>query len=244
MRTENYSSEVLKTFLNDKKIATLSELKIVLGTNVDRTVFRKLQKLSYLTSYSHSGRYYTLDEIAEFNNYGLWFYKDVCFSLYGSLIKTTRSFVNNSECGYSVNELETFLKVSAREPLLVLYRKGSIYRKKLSKTYIYFSIDSKIRRRQILFRQDLESEREQDVERSSTILFSSLLDEKQRRLYAGLESLKHGYGGNKEIGDSLGLDAHTVAKGKQELLERKFREEGIREIGSGRTPIKKKSHKL
>ena len=34
----------------------------------------------------------------------------------------------------------------------------------------------------------------------------SLLDEKQRRLYAGPESLKLGYGGDRKVAEFLGMD--------------------------------------
>lgn len=241
MGTKKYSSEALKILLNKQKIATLTELKRALGTDVERTIYRKLNELGYQSSYSHSGKYYTLEEIAQFNEYGLWFYKGVSFSQHGTLIETIVSFVSNSENGYSANELETILKVPVKESLLVLLEKEKLYRKKLSKVYLYFSIDPKIQRRQILFRQDLELGKASSPDRVATILFSTLLDEKQRRLYAGLEAIKLGYGGNKEVADNLGLDVHTVAKGKQELLERQYKEEGIREVGGGRVPIKKKS---
>jgi hypothetical protein len=45
------------------------------------------------------------------------------------------------------------------------------------------------------------------------VLFFSLLDEKQRRLYAGLEALKSGRGGDARLAKFLGLDAGTVARG-------------------------------
>jgi len=45
-----------------------------------------------------------------------------------------------------------------------------------------------------------------------------LLDEQQRRLYAGLESLKLGRGGDRQLSDFLGLAPHTVARGRQQLL--------------------------
>ena len=51
------------------------------------------------------------------------------------------------------------------------------------------------------------------------ILFFSLLDEQQRRLYAGLEAHKFGHGGDRRIAEFFGLDAHTVARGRQELFE-------------------------
>ena len=64
MRPTSYQSEDLDRLLRKHKIATLDDLKAVLGTDVDSTVFRKLNELAYRTSYSHRGSYYTLDEIA------------------------------------------------------------------------------------------------------------------------------------------------------------------------------------
>jgi hypothetical protein len=52
--------------------AILPELKRVLGTDIDLTVFRKLKQIEYLASYTHPGRFYTLAEIAHFDDHGLW----------------------------------------------------------------------------------------------------------------------------------------------------------------------------
>lgn len=241
MRNEVYNPEALKILLKKEEIATLPQLKIALGTNVDMTVFRKLRELSYRTSYSNRGQYYTLDEIAKFDESGLWFCQSVCFSQYGSLMQTVKFFITHSEAGYTAHDLDVILQVKTKEPLLCLMRKGVIYRQKLpNKAYIYFSADSKIRRKQLLFRQDLQSEVDTSSDRTATILFVSLLDEKQRRLYAGLESLKLGYGGNKKVASYLGVDVHTVAQGKRELIERTYKEQGTRQAGAGRNSIKKK----
>ena len=72
MRPLFFRSDELRSLLLRSKIATLDELKQALGTSVDITVFRKLRPLDYLTSYSHRGRYYTLREIARFDDNGLW----------------------------------------------------------------------------------------------------------------------------------------------------------------------------
>src|SRR5450755_2850542 len=72
MRPLSFRSDELRSLLLHSKIATLDELKQALGTSVDITVFRKLKPLDYLTSYSHRGRYYTLHEIARFDDTGLW----------------------------------------------------------------------------------------------------------------------------------------------------------------------------
>ncbi len=44
------------------------------------TVIRKLKELSYLSSYSHRGKYYTLGAIAEFDVRGLWAFGQAMFS--------------------------------------------------------------------------------------------------------------------------------------------------------------------
>ena len=48
----------------------------------------------------------------------------------------------------------------------------------------------------------------------------SLLDERQRRLFAGLESLKCGWGGDRRIAALPGIDPSTVAAGRRQLVER------------------------
>ena len=67
MRPVTFSADPLRQFLRRNRIATLPQLKQVLGTDADITVFRKLKELSYHTSYSHRGQFYTLAEIADFD---------------------------------------------------------------------------------------------------------------------------------------------------------------------------------
>ena len=79
-----FASEVLRSFLLRKQIATLEELKQALGTTSTMTVFRKLKNLGYRTSYSHRGKYYTLAEIPQFDEPGLWSCRAVWFSREGT----------------------------------------------------------------------------------------------------------------------------------------------------------------
>jgi hypothetical protein len=79
-----------------------------------------------------------------------------------------------------------------------------------------------------------------DELRAAIVLFFSLLDEKMRRLYAGLEALKTGRGGDARIAALLGLDAGTVARGRKELLDQDVVEERVRKAGAGRKPVEKK----
>lgn len=246
MRKPIYNPRLLELYFQRHKVATIKELKEVLGTNIEMTVYRKLSELSYRSSYSHSGKYYTLDKIAEYDNQGLWSYKLVWFSIYGSLLKTVKAFVNKSEEGYSANELKYIIHVEVKEPLLKLTQRGEIMREKISGVYIYFSSKLKIRKRQELLRKERDwivisprPEVAMDELKAAIIIFFSLLDEKQKRLYAGLESIKMGHGGDTKIASIFDMDLHTIAKGRKELLGHDIELDKVRKRGSGRKQIKK-----
>src|SRR3970282_932945 len=79
-----------------------------------------------------------------------------------------------------------------------------------------------------------------DELKAALLLFASVLDEKTRRLYAGLEALKTGRGGDQRIAALLGIDPGTVARGRRELLERDIEVERVRRAGGGRKAAEKK----
>jgi hypothetical protein len=79
--------------------------------------------------------------------------------------------------------------------------------------------------------------------KAAILLFYSLLDEQQRRLYAGLESLKLGRGGDRQLADFLDLDPHTVARGRQQLLAQDVEVDRARRVGAGRKHVEKKRPK-
>ena len=79
--------------------------------------------------------------------------------------------------------------------------------------------------------------------RAAIVLFASLLDERQRRLFAGLESLKCGWGGDRRIATLLGIDPSTVAAGRRQLVDRDVEVDRVRRAGGGRTPAEKKRRK-
>ena len=82
-RTERFHAGDMARLLKKQKIATIEELKRALGADVDSTLFRKLETLDYLSSYSHRGRYYALSETARFDELGLWSFRSVWFSRHG-----------------------------------------------------------------------------------------------------------------------------------------------------------------
>lgn len=131
MRPEQYRADALRCLLRKEKIATMAELKGVLGTTADATVFRKLQALGYHSSYSHRGRYYTLEEFARFDALGLWSFRAVWFSRFGTLVSTAEELVRAAEAGYDAEEAEAVLHVEARGALLELARRGRLAREQV-----------------------------------------------------------------------------------------------------------------
>lgn len=254
MRRESLPGQRLVELLRERKIARLDELKAALGTEADMTVFRKLKPLGYRTSYSHRGRYYTLDEIVRFDERGLWSHAAVWFSRHGTLVRTAAAFVSTSEAGYSVEELDRELHVSTKDALRGLFRKGRLGREVVWGRYLYCSAEAAVAARQVQMRRWAEShpgpgrslmgaEEVGEEVKAAMVLFYSLLDEKQRRLCAGLESLKWGHGGDAKVAEFLGIDPHTVAKGRRQLLSRDFEVERIRRAGAGRESVEKKRPK-
>jgi hypothetical protein len=249
MRPVVFSANSLRQFLRRNRIATLPQLKQLLGTEADITVFRKLKELSYRTSYSHRGSFYTLDEIAAFDERGLWSFDSVWFSRHGTLMVTAETCVAQSPAGYFASELEDILHVPVKEPLLRLVEQDRIARQTVSGLYLYCDADPRTRQQQLRARQVLPervtsgipSDLVSDELRAAIVLFASTLDEQQRRLYAGLESLQ--LGGDRQIAELLHPDTHTVAKGRRQLLAQDIEVGRVRAVGGGRKPAEKKRPK-
>ena len=61
-------------------------------------------------------------------------------------------------------------------------------------------------------------------------------------MYAGLESLKCGWGGDTRIAGLLGIDSGTVARGRRQLLAQDVERQRVRRHGGGRPPLEKTPH--
>jgi len=79
-------------------------------------------------------------------------------------------------------------------------------------------------------KQDFEYE----IEKHESFFFSQL-SEREKRQYAGLEAMRLGYNGVKDVSKRLGIHKHTIRKGKKELMEQALPPKGkIRQKGGGR----------
>jgi hypothetical protein len=221
---------------------TMPEMKSALGTEVDATVFRKLATLPCRTSYSHRGAYYTLDSLARFDAQGLWSCRGAWFSRHGTLLDTAVALIDAAPGGYMVGELEAVLHVAVKDPLRQLVQAGRLQRQPFEGRYLYTAPERKRRQEQWAARQaqGQAAESSPDEFWAARVLFYSLLDEQQRRLYAGLESAQVGQGGDRWVAQALGLDAATVARGRRQLLGGEVQRGRIRRAGGGRPRAEKK----
>ena len=148
MNKTKYLLQDMRDFFDAHKIATLDQLKAVLGNPARCTLFRKLAQLEYLSSYSHRGKFYSLRSIAQFTESGLWSCRSVWFSRFGNLLKTAQSLITQSEAGYSAAELKNILHVQTKHALTHLVRCELLERKKIDSVYVYLSVENAVARKQ------------------------------------------------------------------------------------------------
>lgn len=247
MRTEQ-KSEKLAGIFNLEKVLNLDAVNEIIGMTSRMTAFRKLKELGYYSSYSHSGKYYTLCSIPQFDANNLWEFRGIHFSGYGNLMETIQSFVKKSTIGYFAIELEEILRVFVHNALGKLFVSGRLAREQIGDRYLYISpelaTDQIIARKKMLTDEcissntTVESMSEEQVSDHMKALLS-VLNEKQRRLFLGFESFKLGHGGDIQLARVSGINVKTVARGRKELLSKKINSNRIRRKGAGRPPLKK-----
>ena len=242
MRPLRFTLQPLLDLFQRLRAVTMPEMKAALGTRVDLTVFRKLAELDYFTSYSHRGGFYTLKSIPRFDAHGLWMVRGACFSRQGTLLDTAQALVKEAPAGYLASELDALVHVPTKDALRQLFEAHRLSRHDFAGRHLYTAQERARQQEQRAARlawSEAADSQEQE-HRAAIILFYSLLDEQQRRLYAGLESLKEGHGGDRKLAAILGLDEQTVARGRRELLGKDVQPQRVRRSGGGRPRVEKK----
>jgi hypothetical protein len=141
MLSKDSAHVALRRLFRRDRVVELGPLLETLGTRSRMTVFRRLREVDYLTSYSHGGRYYTLRDIPEFDEHGLWMCRAIGFSRFGNLKATTVELVEAGSAGRTHDELQGLLRVRVHNTLLGMVRAGRIGRETIAKRYLYVSAD-------------------------------------------------------------------------------------------------------
>lgn len=123
-----------------KKVMTIDDLVNSMHCSTI-TVRRYLKQWHAVTSYNKNGCYYVLPTVPKFNEYGLWQYKTIRFSKFGSLKRTIIHLVEDSFSGRDASEIGQWVGMDPHPILSRLIDKSALRRKKVSGVFVYFSVN-------------------------------------------------------------------------------------------------------
>ena len=132
----------IKAF-NLRKVLTITELSKILVCSII-TVRRRLKEWRTYTSYNKNGRYYTLPSIPKFNKKGIWTYKDIFFSRYGTLKNTIIALAAKSKQGLTHSELEEIIWMNPKCFMARFKEVPGLRKEKYKNKVVYFSADPDI----------------------------------------------------------------------------------------------------
>lgn len=141
MPSQNVADEQVRRHFRRRKIFTIEELADRLAAS-KRTAQRRLQQWRALSSLNHNARYYTLPDVPEFDSHGLWRYRQVLFSQYGTLARTVVALVTQSPQGLSAAELTERLGMNGHSFLSQLAAHPELRRHKFGGRFVYFAAEA------------------------------------------------------------------------------------------------------
>ena len=107
----------IRRLLQTHTVMTVDQLRQALHGRSRSSVFRDLEQLQVITSYSHTGRYHALQAGARFDPHGLWFFNDIGFARYGTLKATLVGLIAQAQDGFTHKELKSRLRVAVQNAL-------------------------------------------------------------------------------------------------------------------------------
>jgi len=140
MRPKKFTKKDIVDLFYKEKTLTKKQLFQMCGCS-NMTAWRILSAHGYISSYNFNAKYYTLMDIPVFDRNGLWSYRTVRFSKYGSLTNTVIALVFNSRSGLEKNELQELLGVNVIPILSKLYHQEKLYREKVDGIFVYLQTD-------------------------------------------------------------------------------------------------------
>lgn len=187
------------------RVLTLQQLLARL-TCSRATILRRLDEHGYFSSYNHAGKFLTIEEVAEFDDRGLWLWQAARFSRQGTLKKTVEHFVERSEGGMTHQELAGLLGVRVQNTVLDLVEEGRICREQLGTTFVYLSRRPGLRREQVRRREQFLQERRRPVPTSQQViatLLELIKDPRAARKDVVLRCQRGGVSISREVVDAV-----------------------------------------
>ena len=157
MLAPDASESALRSYFRKHGVAEISELFRLLGTRSRMSVFRRLKAIGYRSSFNHAGRYYTLADVPQFDQWGLWFHRNAGFSCAGTLKATVVELVEGSATGMTPKALLALLKLPVANTLYntlhELRHEARIHRQELAGYHLYLSADPQRANQQLMERR-------------------------------------------------------------------------------------------
>lgn len=147
------AEERIIAWLRKATVATMKQIRHQFHIS-HMTVARALKGFGYYASYNHNASYYVLRDVPEFDDWGLWAYRDVRFSRYRTLPATIVAVVEKAPAGLTVLELEQRLQTKAGNLVSRLVSRGRVQRERLGGRHVvYLASDPAVRTQQFERRQ-------------------------------------------------------------------------------------------
>jgi len=207
---------IMRSF-KKQKIVTIDQLASWLSCSIV-TARRRLKAWRAYTSYNRNGRYYTLPEIAQFDDVGLWWHQGAFFSKHGNLKQTLVYLVTHSEHGLSGAELGEILGLHPRSFLSHFRDHPAIYRENMMGRWIWFTADPGIREQQMQARlaEGVARESRMPSDMEAVMILVDLIDHPQSDVEQIARRLKSkdidiGVTAIRQLLDHHGLLKKTVA---------------------------------
>ena len=142
IRNDALDRQAITTFAVER-VLTVPDLSEILACSVI-TVRRRLKEWDACTSYNKNGRYYTLRCIPTFDRNGIWRYRDICFSRYGTLKNTVVALAARSKRGLNHAELLEILGLNPKCFMARFKELPGVRKERQGNHIVYFSSDPQV----------------------------------------------------------------------------------------------------
>ncbi len=142
MNAEPSYPDKIQKLLRAHTIMSLKQLRLELGNRPRSSLFRDLQKLDLVTSYTHAGQYHALKSVVRFDGQGLWFFEQAGFAQHGTLKNALVHTISNAQVGMTQNELKSLFRIKVQNTLTHLIKSDKVGRQRLpDHAYVYLNVD-------------------------------------------------------------------------------------------------------
>jgi len=142
-------------YIRSKTVVDLNALRERFPGRSVPSFHRDLAKLKCITSYTDNSRYYTLPDIPDYNEHGLWRHGSIMFSINSTAKETVRKLICESSSGLSHAELQGILGIRLYNPLKALVQEEAITSVTDGNKLVFFSGNEAISERQRDNRSDI-----------------------------------------------------------------------------------------